>query len=722
MLNIYSAILWQSFANLSHTSKNQGDIMEKSKAVFENELTQIYKLSQLQSKEIYTFFDAITQQDSPKYKLLCDLSKQCELEPTQSTLMALCERIINLREDKIVQILQTQYAENKNKQDKIDKARYMLLDFVMRFYQGQFESLLQNIKQKGLLSAFYREILSSTHRVGLAMNGFFVSWQRVLLDGINRNFEQTYSFVKSPTNLDSTQDTNGNTAEISCDDFLGCAWRGGGEGSGSNTNDRANTADSHKSTQEIRQILESSLDRDKNSVFVGRCYSIPLQVGAKFISQPYVKAFPQDVERIIAALKQSIAHLNLLEDSIYQAKEAYIAYFEALIKAWGESESKNLIQRWQEVDLAWMAIKTPLQIAHPFEYYEDIYRHSVAPEWDLRLQNMNNETQSYAKNLVGAMFQTLNQELELDSTLYNAITYALEQTHLYNSLPLLYYGAENNGLFSAQVVPNDETISSQRGKKIFAFPDRIIAQAKAKPQMKINVEFFGKELLEKWREILFYNERLWHFVYDISTNGHEFGHILWVDWQSEGLMNIDGEFKNIEEFKATCGGLVGWFLHYEKAKQKAVNIGQDIQDSTGIFAYEKNLGEMEKVLESLLEDHIGRCVGLMAWRESLEVRAYYCEGLLHLSGLFQSGVLSFDKAQTPHLQIHKEHYPKLIAWYQHTYKSLANHYIQKLPANAWLKTYINNNGYHALNPQVREFANFYWERYKSIGNEIYSPL
>lgn len=87
--------------------------MEKSKAVFENELTQIYELSQLQSKEIYTFFDSIMQKDSDKYALLCDLSKQCELEPTQSTLMALCERIINLREDKIVQILQTQYAENK---------------------------------------------------------------------------------------------------------------------------------------------------------------------------------------------------------------------------------------------------------------------------------------------------------------------------------------------------------------------------------------------------------------------------------------------------------------------------------------------------------------------------------------------------------------------------------------------------------------------------------
>lgn len=685
--------------------------MEKSKAVFENELTQIYELSQIQSREIYTFFDAITQQDSPKHKILCDLSKQCNLEPSQSTLMALCERIVNLREDKVVQILQTQYVESENKEYEIDKARYMLLDFVMRFYQGQFESLLQSIEQKGLLSAFYREILASTHRVGLAMNGFFVSWQKRLIDGINRDFEKTYSFVESLTNLDST--------EVSCDDFLGC--RGGGEGSLLNANDQANTADSHKSTQETRQILESSLDRDENGVYIGRCYSIPLQVGTKFISQPYIKAFPQEVECIIKSLKQSIENLSLLEDSIYHAKDAYVAYLKTLIKAWGESESKNLIKQWQEVDLAWMAIKTPLQIAHPFEYYEDIYRHSVAPEWDLRLENKKNETKSYAKNLVGAMFQTLSQELELDSTLYNAITCAFKQTSLYNSMPLLYYGAENNGLFSAQVVPNDETISSQKGKKIFAFPDRIINQAKAKPQMKINVEFFGAELLEKWREILFHNERLWHFVYDISTNGHEFGHILWVDWQSEGLMNIDGEFKNIEEFKATCGGLVAWFLHYEKAK----NMGQDsadCKDLKEILAYETSLGGMDKILESLLEDHIKRCVGLMAWRESLKVRAYYCEGLLHLSGLFESGVLSFDKAQTPRLQIHKEHYARLIKWYQHTYTSLAKHYIQKLPANAWLERFINRNGYHATNPQVRAFADFYWERYKSIGNEIYSPL
>jgi hypothetical protein len=34
-----------------------------------------------------------------------------------------------------------------------------------------------------------------------------------------------------------------------------------------------------------------------------------------------------------------------------------------------------------------MSIKTPFQISHPLEYYEDKYRKAVAPEWDLRIDN-----------------------------------------------------------------------------------------------------------------------------------------------------------------------------------------------------------------------------------------------------------------------------------------------------------------------------------------------
>ena len=51
----------------------------------------------------------------------------------------------------------------------------------------------------------------------------------------------------------------------------------------------------------------------------------------------------------------------------------------------------------------------------------------------------------------------------------------IDKTQLYISTPMLYYGAEFNGLFSAQVVPNDEKVSGECGKKIFAFVDFVVA-------------------------------------------------------------------------------------------------------------------------------------------------------------------------------------------------------------------------------------------------------
>ena len=62
---------------------------------------------------------------------------------------------------------------------------------------------------------------------------------------------------------------------------------------------------------------------------------------------------------------------------------------------------------------------------------------------------------------------------------------------------------------------------------------------------------------------LFNETTSWHQVYDISTIGHEYGHILWCDEQTESVMNKTGNFKNIEEFKATTGGLISYLLDDE---------------------------------------------------------------------------------------------------------------------------------------------------------------
>lgn len=633
--------------------QSQRNQNHKTKENFNQELEQVYKMLQASSAQTYDFFHALRDpMEYPKQReFLESLCAKYHLKPTQSALMALAQRFINLREDSFLQILKLSPAYLSlaaNEQNAfIEKNKNDLLQEVITYYQKKHEDFIHSVIQSNLLDEFYREILHSTHNIGLAMNAFFQAWNSTLLDSINPHLTQTYGFAQA------------------------------------------------------LKLLQPTLERDSEGNIAGRCYSIP-KANSKpdtFSSCAYIKAFPNEVDSILQAIKTVIAKLEALEDRIYNQKEAYVDYFKALYNAWQEHDETKLITQWQAVDFAWLQITTPFQIAHPFEYYEDIYRHSVAPEWDLRLQNPQSLQASETKENICKLFAHLCTELKVDENLQDFVERSLSQTNLYQSIPALFYGAENNGLFSAQVVPNDEFVSSKAGKKIFAFPDRILAQSQNKPEMKITAEFFESDFLQKARQILFHNTPLWHHIYDISTNGHEFGHILWVDFTSETQMNCDGEFKNIEEFKATCGGLVSYFYATKSHSLR------DSQNTT---------------LNALLSDTIRRAVSLMAWRESLEVRPYYCEGLIHLSGMFESGVLCFTPDTSPKLKINIESYPKLTAWYEDTYRSLVKHYLAKSPAGEWLKQFVQcqYGEHYATNQQVRDFADHYWERYKLIGQEI----
>ena len=253
---------------------------------------------------------------------------------------------------------------------------------------------------------------------------------------------------------------------------------------------------------------------------------------------------------------------------------------------------------------------------------------------------------------------------------------------------MMYYGSEFNGLFSAQVVPNDEVVSRELGKKIFAYPDMILAMQRAKPKMKITKEVFGKELAERFQALL-EHEKEWYKIYDITTIGHEYGHILWMDEDTEAVMNTKGVFKLAEEFKATSGGLVAYFLL-----------------------------EHDYLWEELMLDHIQRSVSLIGWREVHEVMPYYVEGLLHLYGLFESGIFAFDGKL--HVDLSYKKYEKLKHWYLQIYSDLAKTYLDKKDSSTFLDLYIVKDGQSCLPkaPEIREFVLYYYELYKKIGRDI----
>jgi hypothetical protein len=253
---------------------------------------------------------------------------------------------------------------------------------------------------------------------------------------------------------------------------------------------------------------------------------------------------------------------------------------------------------------------------------------------------------------------------------------------------MLFYGAEFNGLFSAQVVPNDEIVSAEFGKKIFAYADFVLESSRAKPIMQISVDFFGIDFIKRRRELLEKRSDLWYKIYDITTIGHEFGHIFWIDDDSETIMNESGVFKNIEEFKATAGGLISFFK-----------------------------SDDDSLKEYIIDSLVNRAVSLIAWQEVGEVLPYYCEGLIHLDILFKSEIIKYkDKIEIDYSRYYhlKEHYIK-------TYKELAQHYIDKQDALLFLEKYVTKeNGVYLPNDiKIREFVTKYYDRYRDIGQRVY---
>ena len=547
--------------------------------------------------------------------------------------MAALTRIVNLREDALEQVMEKSGCTK----EEIVMKKELAYGFVSTMHINRHESFIAWVEEKQLLTPFYRSLLLGVHHVGIAMS----VWQSHWTDHIIYN-----------VNLELSEMFNGDDAKVF----------------------------------EMLQS-ESLLDRDESGAIGDRSYSVLKKEDSEYKSIAYAEAFPQEVTQVTTALEQLIALLNQHEDEVFGQKSEWIAYFTALKVAFAHTKTNELIGKWAEVDRRWMAVTTPLQVGHPLEYYEDRYRKAVALEWDLRIVNPKLQSESHTRENIKSFAFKMAEDFgtEAEKTMAKNLT-QVDETQLYIGQPILYYGAEFNGLFSAQVVPNDEQVSAELGKKIFAYADFVMESKKSKPIMKLSVETMGEDFVKKQRALVENEPELWHELYDISTVGHEYGHILWIDADTETKMNVSGQFKNIEEFKATTGGLMAFFSN-----------------------------EQEELKTHIVDDVVSRAVGLMAWREVGEVLPYYCEGLIHLDILFSSGVISYNGE----IQIDYSKYDEMKKTYQNAYRNLAENYLSKVDANLYLSRYASkeNGVYLPVKEEIRSFVEHYYARYKEIGQQ-----
>jgi hypothetical protein len=548
--------------------------------------------------------------------------KELGLEVNEENLLALKKRFFHLREDSIMNLLR----KGNFSKEEIYEIQLDLYELTKNFWLKEHEKLINELS--AFVGPFYAEILRGVHKIGIAFSKWQPHWSKHIIQTVNEELSLEFA---------------GDEAKI------------------------------------MAYLLENDLLDKVDGEVAERCYSVLVKTeSGKYIVKCYSEIFQEEVEEAVRAIDELIVNLEKLDD---EYKLQWILYFNALKTALLEKNRSETLKRWAAVDKIWMEIKSPLQVGHPLEYYEDKYRKAVALELDVRIKNPN--LKSEVKSSIVKMYKKYcNDEKLLNIALSN-----IQKTQLYISTPATFYGAEFNGLFSAQVVPNDESVSKEMGKKIFAFVDKVYEDIKARPKMALSYEILGKEFMDRFYKDLEDKEKFIK-VYDITTIGHEFGHILWVDEESESVMNKSGMFKNVEEFKATTGGLMAFFENEDK-----------------------------NLIQAILDDTVKRAVGLVAWMEVDEVLPYYIEGLIHLTGLFESGVIEFDGSK---LLYDYSKYEELKKWYKKTYLDLADVYVKKADAKDFLDKFVyKDKNYFPLNKKADKFVKYYYKKYKEIGDKIY---
>ncbi len=615
-----------------------------TKKEFLCDIQKTYDFISNQKSETNKLYKYLEQHKFEKLTIIDDFAEELNLKMTKDLRVALVTRLVSLRDDSLVQVLK-KLDLNEKQIIELQEKSYI---FIKNYWLGIHSKTLDFINKNELLTPFYRAIFEGVYKVGLNFTKWQTSWTKLIINGVNKELSAKF---------------NGDDTKVM--DYL---------------------------------KKNNLFDLGHDGEIADRSYSMLVKKDDNYESVSYVKAFKNDVTKTIDSLEEFADSLIELEDDVFGQKWDYVLYIQAIIKALGEDNCNTLISRWADVDRAWMKIKTPIQIGHPLEYYEDHFRKAVALEWDIRLTNpallSNNNRAKKLKIMFSEIYSKIDTN-EKYKNIYEFSLKSLDKVQLYLGRPALFFGAEFNGLFSAQVVPNDEIVSQEEGKKIFAFSDEILQGQRAKPFLRLNREILGQDFLTKDRQFLFNESSKWHQVYDITTIGHEYGHILWCDEQTETVMNKSGNFKNIEEFKATTGGLVSFFT--DKSNEE-----KDLQ-------------------QQILTDTIKRAIGLIGWMEVDEVQPYYCEGLIHLSGLFDSCVLSWDnEKKSLQIDINNNSIEKLKQWYVDIYSSLATHYLKKEDATIWLNNYaIKENKYFMpKNDKIKAFVEYYFAQYKAIGQEL----
>ncbi|HIE34846.1 MAG TPA: invasion protein, partial [Campylobacterales bacterium] len=125
---------------------------------FFKDLKRVYNLLEIEQKELYKFFDILKSKniiDSTIFDmeiLIDEFLTLLNLPINGESRLAAINRIVNLREDLLVQVMK----EAGFNEEDIIKAKEEAYLWISNFYIKRFEKILLNIEKENLLTPFYR--------------------------------------------------------------------------------------------------------------------------------------------------------------------------------------------------------------------------------------------------------------------------------------------------------------------------------------------------------------------------------------------------------------------------------------------------------------------------------------------------------------------------------------------------------------------------------------
>ena len=325
---------------------------------FLNDLIKLYEYLDLQKNNTNKLITYLENEEYNKLTIIDEFAKTLDLELDSNLRLVLVTRLVNLRDDSLVQVLK-KIGKNEEEVILLQEKAYC---FVRDFWHEKHKNTIDYIKHNNLLTPFYQEVFVGVYNVGLKMSSWQSSWTAHIINGINKELLNMF---------------DGNETKV------------------------------------FEYLKKHKLfDLGHNNIEADRSYSALVKEKDIYKSKAYIDSFKKQTTEVVDALENFEQRLIELEDEEFGQKWDYILYIQSLIKAFSENKIHLLVEKWADVDRAWMKIKSPVQIGHPLEYYEDHFRKAVALEWDIRLTNPHFAQNDHRVNKIKSAFAKIFESIE----------------------------------------------------------------------------------------------------------------------------------------------------------------------------------------------------------------------------------------------------------------------------------------------------------------------